>query len=352
MGKRVYLIIPDLHLGNVKAANRKNYRAEVEYVESELLKIAIKYRKQSYNVVALLLGDIFHNSYSDVTTALIDKDFLDLWQKKIGQLYTVVGNHELSYYKANPFYTAIRTIDSERLQRVMNKVWMPLGTSNTLNVVDRLDDGEVHFYFNHFGTGIQLPDEIGVNIGLFHQDVLDPEIKSATSHNGINLDYVKATSVEKSGILDGYQYCYFGHLHTVYGVWKANETFLVYLGSLGRPNETEVRDDLLERNIPGVIIDDGTFVKIEDNFIQLMSREECIFEDVVTKMQQKSQDTKEITEARNYVPLGDDPVKNILVRFAENPGIVGLVNDLAYSEYDTRYVELERKMRKLGVRNK
>ena len=350
MAKRAYLIIPDLHLGNIKSANRIDYRRELQVAEEALLRTAIKYRKQGYEVVAMLLGDVFHGSYSDVTTALLDKDFLDLWKKKVGPLYTVVGNHELSYYKANPFYTAIATIESERLQRITNKVWTPLGTTNTLEVVDRVTDGEVTFYFNHYGTGIQQPGD-GINIGLFHQDILDPEIKSAVSREGSRIDYVKTTAIERSGILDGYQYCYFGHLHTVYGVWKAKDTFLVYLGSLGRTNETEVRDDFLERNIPAVLVDDGVFKGIEDNFIMLLPRAECIREDVVNNMREDYQQTKEIKEAREYVPLSDDPVANVLSMYAENPGVTALVNELWTNEYDTRAIELRRKMRKLGIGN-
>ena len=63
-------------------------------------------------------------------------------------------------------------------------------------------------------------------------------------------------------------------------------------------------------------------------------------------------ETKITKEARSYVPLGDDPIQNMMTRFAENPGIIQLLKDLDHSEYDTRAVELQRKMRELHIGNK
>ena len=99
MSKNVYLIIPDVHLGNISSANRINYRAEMEYVQGEMLKIAAKYKSEGYAIKTLFLGDIFHNSYKSVTEALIDYSFLQAWRNKVGECFSVIGNHELTYYK-------------------------------------------------------------------------------------------------------------------------------------------------------------------------------------------------------------------------------------------------------------
>lgn len=347
MGKTVYLIIPDLHLGNIMAANRINYRAEMEFVQGELLKIAIKYKRQGFTVKTLFLGDIFHHSYKNVTEALTDYSFLQAWFNKVGECYTVLGNHELTYYKANPFYNAIRSIDSESVVKIKNKVWTPLGAVNVLNVVDELHDGEVGFYFNHYGTGIHSCKDDKVKIGLFHQDIIDTSIANDTNTSGRRIDWLKPVELERQSILDEYDYCFFGHLHTVYGVWKTEKTFLVYLASLGRTNETEVRDDFLERNIPGVIVEDGVFCGIEDNVIQLMKREECISEEVVEAMRASYAEAKERAGLRDYIAMNDTPINNIKHLFVEYPAIVRILEDLESNEVDTRFNEIQELYRRL-----
>ncbi len=351
MEKNVYLVIPDMHLGNIFAANRKDYRAETVHWQRQLLQIAAKYKAAGCKITLLPLGDIYHNSYKNVTEALVDNEFIGVLKEKVGDIYTVMGNHELTYYKANPFYTAIRSVDSERVQGIVNKVWTPLGVRNIINVVDTLQDGEVTFYFNHYATGVQQPKSgEGVSIGLFHQDIIDPQIKAEVERSDTRLQFVNSTSMDD--YLGDYDYCFFGHLHSVYGVWKSNKTFYVYLASLGRTNVTEVRDDFLERNVPAVIVEDGKFNKVEDNFIQLLPRAECVLEEAVTEMKSDYQLTKELQEVRNYIPLGDDPVQNLRMRFADNAGISVLLNELITRDIDSRQLELKRKMRELNIGNK
>lgn len=350
MAKNAYLVITDLHFGNLVTTTRVNYRDENFDVMKKLLNIAVKYRQRGYVVTALLLGDVFHNSYKDVTEALLDKDFFNLWKLKIGDIYTVMGNHEFTYYRANPFYTAIASIESERVNRVSNKIWTPVGTMNVFRVVDELKDGEVTFYFNHYNTGVQQPHG-DVNIGLFHQELLDPQIANEVRFSSNKLNWTKKTELENSGILSGYRYCFLGHMHTVYGVWKAGDTYLQYLASLGRTNETEVGNNFLERNVPAVIVEDGKFIAVEDNFITLLPREDCIVEEVITRNHEKYEEQKEVKVLRNYIPYGDDPMENIEKIFREDAGILEIIHDLSVSEEDSRIRNIKRKMRALGIGN-
>ena len=347
MSKNVYLIIPDVHLGNISSANRINYRAEMEYVQGEMLKIAAKYKSEGYAIKTLFLGDIFHNSYKSVTEALIDYSFLQAWRNKVGECFSVIGNHELTYYKANPFYHAIRSINSESVTNIKNKVWTPLGFENVINVVDELHDGEVGFYFNHYGTGIRKCSGDNIKVGLFHQDIVDSSIINETNEKGRRLDWVKPVEIEKHSILDDYDYCFFGHMHTISGVWKTEKTFLVYLASLGRTNETEVKDDFLTRNIPGVIVKDGVFEGIEDNIIQLMPRASCIKEDVAETMREAYAEVKERSEIRHSVSASDDPILNLRSLFVESPEIIKMLDDLEYSEIDSRFNEIQDIFRRL-----
>lgn len=352
MGKNAYLVITDLHFGNFVTSSRTDYRKEVSLVKHKLLEIAIKYKKQGYCVKALLLGDIFHSGYRDVTDALTDANFIELLKQSIGDVYSVVGNHELTYYRANPFYTMISSINSKRLQSVTDKVWQPLGMANTINVVDELKDGEVTFFFNHYGTGVQSAEMVdGVKIGLFHQELVDNQIVDEMKRSGTKY-FGKPMALEESGTLDGYDYCFFGHLHTVYGIWKSKETFLYYLGSLGRTNETEVSDNFLERNVPVVLVEDGVFKGVQDNLFQLMQRGDCISEDRVAENRIKSQKTKAVKQLREYTPISDDPIVNVKAQFCEEPLVLTVIQDLLVKDEDCRIISLKRKLRKLGIGNK
>lgn len=350
MGKNAYLVIPDLHLGNMITKNRINYRKEMIQVEVELMKIAARYLQNGYHVIALFLGDIFHNSYKDVTEALLDKDFITNWRFKIGEIYSVMGNHEFTYYKANPFYTLVHEIEADSVKLITNKVWLPLGATNVIRVVDTLIDGEVSFQFNHFGTGVHQSNN-KVNIGLFHQELVDPQIRAEVESKLGKTVYSRTIDLDNSNILTQYDYCFFGHMHLLYGVWKSGNTYLCYLGSLGRTNETEVRDDFLERNIPVVLVDDGVFNRIEDNFITLMDRHSTINETVVADAQKRNMKAKELHELRNYIPLQDDPIQNVYEMFCEEPSVVRILDDLKIAETDTRLTLLRANAGRLNIGN-
>lgn len=352
MEKNVYLVITDLHFGNFVASSRTDYRKEVTFVKRKLLEIAIKYKRQGYNVKALLLGDIFHSGYRDVTEALTDSNFIEMWKYSIGDVYSVIGNHELTYYRANPFYTMISSMNSKRLQSITNKVWQPLGMSNTISVIDELKDGNVTFLFNHYGTGVQSAEAInGVKIGLFHQELVDNQIVEEMKRSGAKY-FGKPMALEDSGTFDGYDYCFFGHLHTIYGIWKSNGTYLYYLGSLGRTNETEVSNNFLERNVPAILIEDGLFAGVQDNLFELMAREDCISEGKVVENKIKNQKAKSVKQLREYVPVGDDPIENVRAQFYEDPLVLTVIQDLLVKDEDCRIISLKRKLRELGIGNK
>lgn len=350
MAKNAYMIITDLHLGNIAATSRIDYRNEITRVKTALLETAMKYKKCGWNVIALMLGDVFHGSYRDVTTALMDADFINLWRLKIGEIYTVLGNHELTYYKANPFYALIASVESERVCNIINKVWTPLGLSNVVRIVDRLVDGEVCFYFNHYSTGIQKPGSEECAIGLFHQDIIDRQIVEEVQQRYNKSYYGNTVALETSGILDGYKHCYFGHIHTVYGIWKANDVYLHYLASLGRTNEKEVSDDFLERNIPVILVEDGRYRGQEDNFIQLLSRSECISESEVEINHEIYLGRKERKDIREYKPILDDPVNDLEIFFQEDLDASRILTELRDSRCSW-LITLKSRLRGIGIEN-
>ena len=118
--------------------------------------------------------------------------------------------------------------------------------------------------------------------------------------------------------LEGYDYCFMGHMHKVYGMWdwtsefSGRVTHLQYLASLGRPNRTDVDNRFLERDVPAVIVTDGKLETIEHNLFRLPSEEECIKSDVVELQKAQYERVKVHRNIQGYNPTEDEPVVNIL----------------------------------------
>ena len=346
MAKNAYLIVSDLHISYKSLANRINYRNEIDYVQSELIQVAKKYRNYGYTVKLLLLGDVFHNSYQSVFNALIDSDFFKMWKQVFGDIYSVLGNHELSYYDSNPFYSLVTEVESKKVKDIPGKICTPIGVLPVISVPDTLCDGNVIFYFNHYACPIaKVEDTNKINIGLFHQEIVDHSIKAkmeTTLGSGI---FANTVSIDSSGILNDYDYCFFGHMHKIYGMWQTDSnTVLCYLASLGRTNETEVNDNFLERNIPVILVDDGNFIAAEDNKFLLMPRSECVNTALVEKAKKTYEIEKMRKAAKTYVPIGDDPLKNLRQVFQECPKHLDVLNAFISAVDDPIYLDLNRRI--------
>lgn len=313
-----YLLITDLHDSDTNIPNRNNYLEEVFYVKMQIKNIADKYVDNGCVVFPIFLGDVFNRSYKSIVACQQSNNFIVGLSEIYGKCYSVVGNHETSFYKNNPFWGLINHVDSQRLEMLDRRVWQPNGIINILNVVDLIQDGEVNIYFNHYGTGVAETEKGKVNIGLFHSDYLYRGITTYIKETeGIDLWDNNIIYLDDTELLDGYDYAFFGHLHDIYGKWDwLNEvtnhlTKLYHLASLGRPKHTEVRDNFLERNLPVILVKDGKFSGIEDNKITLPSREQCVKEEVVIKQQEGREKLKAKKELVDYYPTLDNPIQNI-----------------------------------------
>lgn len=332
--KNAYVIVTDAHLFYKNLRNRINYQLETDVVWRKIYEVVRKYAG-SWNVNVLFLGDIFHRGYQDPFSAITGNNMIKALREEVCGVYTVLGNHEVSYYKDNPFYTLISDVESQRVKDAGLKVCKPVGLSNVVRVVDELVDGEVTFYFNHHGTGIAETKGTGVNIGLFHQDIVSPAvIEHAEEILGTNI-YAKTMDVEGQGILNGYNYSFFGHMHQVFGMYaQENGSILYYLGSLGRTSTVEVNDNFLTRDIPVVLVEDGRFVGIEKNLFELPKRDDCVLVDDVEEDREKYEARKDIKAAREYSFNGDDPMQELLARLNDNIVATQIAKELAVSPID------------------
>lgn len=266
--KNVYLLMTDLHADTEKA-NRLNYFGEVLTAMQDTLNIAQKYKDAGYNVNMMFLGDVFDTGSSNPSDAMQLMEVFYFFTSMFSQVWSVVGNHEISYAENNPFWYLVAEMQDESLSMVRRFI-QPRGLTSRIVVPDRVTDGDTVFYFNHYGTPAKTPDTGKIRIGLFHQNVGSNEICKM---------WGTFDNVEEAAYIQGYNYCYFGHMHLAHGEYWLNEQHTCkgeWLGTIGRTKVDEIQDDCLEVNIPAVIVVDGKFVTIESNYITLKNREETV----------------------------------------------------------------------------
>lgn len=263
-----YILITDLHIAHDKE-NRIDYFGECLHALESVINISSKYKSYGWRTIGIMLGDVFDGS---VTTPGDAMALLELFKYFVGsfdEMYSVVGNHEITYCRDNPYWFCISGVEDGRLSNLKRGI-QPKGMQNYFRVVDKLKDGDVVFYFNHYGVEPVCADVGEVRIGLFHQNVGSPEVCRM---------WGEYTDVESASFVQTYDYLFFGHLHNGKGKFyltPEHNRCAEWLGTLGRTSVSEVNDGDLEVNVPAVCVDDGRFVGIEDNCVKLMEFGKCV----------------------------------------------------------------------------
>lgn len=269
MAKNVYLLITDLHL-DVSKDNRFNYLSEILDAMQQVMEIASAYReKVDGKLVAMLLGDVFDGSSNVPGESMMLLEIMKYFLSVFDQAYAVVGNHEITYQRDNPFWYMASSIEDADLLQYRRAI-QPKGITEYFTIPSTVSDGEVVFYFNHYGIQAKAAPEGTWRIGLFHQNV---------GSNDICKMWGTFDNVEQAAYVQSYTHCFFGHMHMAKGAYWLNEEHTCkgeWLGSLGRTSVTEIAEGTRDVNVPAVIIEDGKLVAIEDNPVALKSFEECV----------------------------------------------------------------------------
>lgn len=266
--KNVYLVVTDLHC-DVEKANRVNYFGEVLQAIQDIMLIADKYRKEGASVKLIFLGDVFDAGLNNPNDAMQLMEVFYYFCSIFDGVWSVVGNHEISYAKNNPFWFLVSDLQDESL-RSLKRFIQPRGLTGRIVVPSTIVDGDTVMYFNHFGTPAKAPTEGEVRIGLFHQNV---------GSNDICKMWGTFDDVEEASYVQAYNYLFFGHMHLAKGAFWLNEERTCrgeWLGTIGRTKVDEIQDDCLEVNIPAIEVCDGHFCAVHDNIIQLWPRERAI----------------------------------------------------------------------------
>lgn len=309
--KDAYLVITDLHFDYSKANRLDYFRESLNNIEN-IMGIAAKYKEKGYSVNACFLGDVFDSSFSNVMEAMQAVDIFKFFCSNFTNVYSVVGNHEITYAKNNPFWVLTANVEAESISSI-KRYLKPIGICGTLVVPDVIKNGDTTIYFNHFGTTAKVPNTKGVNIGLFHQNV---------GSNDICKMWGTFDDIKDADYVLGYNYCFFGHMHMAKGAYWLNKTQTCkgeWLGTLGRTKITEIEDDNLQVNVPAILIDDGVFKCVEDNHFNLPPYKECVDQKKVEASKVGEEIVKEHQKVVNKVSLGKTLYETLEMSLADTP---------------------------------
>lgn len=335
----VYLVVTDLHY-NVSKEHRINYFGEVIGIVQQILDISEGYKQKGCNVHLLFLGDIIDASLSKVEDAMRCQDLFSYIASQVDSVSTVLGNHEENNITDNPFWFLVSSIEDESIAGLHRPV-QPKGISNLISVPSKIVDGEVTFYFNHYGTEPKVPvNGSGVAIGLFHQNV---------GSNNICKMWGTFDDVEQASYVLPYNYCFFGHMHLAVGKYYLNESktcVCEWLGTCVGTNVNEVKSLARELNIPAVIVSDGHFISVEDNYIQRSDPDRVID---FAKLTFTEEANKKLAEVKS-IPLRPMTEESLFARVRQSAEDLhmGFLVDLLAEGYDPTYYEYRKGLQEVA----
>lgn len=245
--KSRFYIIPDTHFWDKNLANRNDYLEECANIYDFLLKMLSSPNDNIEKIYIIFLGDIFHNKFTKDTNYNAWIQNLLILRSKCNGIFSVVGNHELTYAAHNPFWGLLNEIESTV---VKNLGCSAMGKLQIIRIPDYLDIFNYRLNFNHYGSGIANVKD-SHNILLCHNYWMSSEIINSLKITGefqTNLNYLKYNTIQDGCALQYFEEAFFGHNHMLIGDYNfkwANENFKEtnahFCGSLGLTTKNEVK---------------------------------------------------------------------------------------------------------------
>lgn len=342
-------IIPEPHLWDKTFKNRKSYPDEVMGYMQQVMEIISGYEGKR---VIIFPGDIFHRSYGGIdgiiTTFNLFKDLNTLTDNNV---FSCVGNHELSFTYNNPFWIMAEDYTTRYVNLHGLKAF---GTMHPgIKVVDELDIEDIRFLFGHYCRK-DLADTSGKDlVFITHNSLLEPEIDKYVSDKfGIEskTEYMHTVGI-KSGegipVTEKLKYVFVGHMHTFFGKFNVEENvqgtdlqfLLQYMGSFGRTSISEVNNVNLARVIPHFAITEDSCDYVPIDFM-LKPREDIVLEQVVLENAAKAKNIKTMRQLVETSSFGDTPEQRIDRRLAENPFLLELFHSVYSNELNADITDI------------
>ena len=307
------VIISDRHIWNKNIKTIPNYLQEIERINQEIYSCI----RECENPVAIHVGDLYHQSIQSSDLAerysVYPKTMHIMTNKRN---YSVVGNHEITYSRNNPFWN-LASLNSDFILKKSHSVVDEISLTNTellklkkdspIKIYDELRIGKTLFVFGHYSAlfteELDLTDIDDVYV-ISHNAILEDEIAEALLENGMqnNIQYLHAKNIFNSGVLPDtvkLRGVFVGHMHTAYGKFNIEEDnknfFIQYLGSLARTQVGEFTENNT-RILPILRIRDGKVQSIDYHEITLAARHLSIDKNLVEANREKREVTKKHDE--------------------------------------------------------
>lgn len=267
------LVIPEPHISCTNINGRQDYVGEIKNYMNEVLTAVID-ETDITNV--MFVGDIFNKGFKDIDEYMYWVDWFNnlnnILTSRNGKVYSVVGNHELSFSRNNPFWrlTSLEDNGFKTNFNWSNKAVQPKGNKSIISVCDVVDvSDKVTVFLCHY-EAIQYCKNVveehikqyggsKQRICLCHNSIISSTIANVLKKNyGRDplTHYIKHENIESLDFFHLFDVVYNGHMHKAFSNFtltneeNGKETRLFYLGSLGRTNSEEVNDADLVRMIP------------------------------------------------------------------------------------------------------
>lgn len=314
-----YMIIPDLHYWYKNISCRKDYLGEIDEALNNIFMIIAS--DETINNV-ILAGDIYHRGFNDLDSSRAIKRYWSelkhMLNSRGGELYAVIGNHEFSFSKNNPFWLQDDVI---------------------FKTPEDIFDNGVHFYLESYHSKKSIRefrDKVDANICITHNEVLPPEMAEFVRRESGRRVFTsnKCTSFSRYNV----DALFVGHMHQVVDTFMVNDegrNFEVqYLGSIGRTSVEEISNDFRQRNLPVVevgIDKDGNEGKglftVTQMLLELREYHETVISEQVEKSRKVREKQKEMRELK-LQKVTDDPIEEF--KREVNSSTISDIVDCAY----------------------
>lgn len=316
------VIIPEQHLWNKAITSVPSMLQDNDEIINELCKII----DSLDNPVVIFDGDIWHRGVPNTEESLKMMGYpLALYEKTGGKVFSVVGNHEITYKKNNIFW-GISSIESPYIQSTIRTKYIV--ENPLIKIVDELCIGDLCVIFGHYGRtfitdSLDVPEDIKHAVYITHNSFGDSEIFKLLNSKGqgIQESFMNVQDISVPGVLPPIkclENVYVGHMHKAHGVFQVNGKYgdqdcdfkLRYLASLGRTSHSEYTDDVV-REIPILHIRDGKYTGETLETITLKEREVAVDEEIVAINKEKYDRDVEIRQLRAVKVYNNDLVTSI-----------------------------------------
>lgn len=324
------IVIPEPHISSENISGRKDYINEIKGYMNEILECIVEDENIQW---VSFVGDIFNRGFNNVDEYLEWVDWFisldSLMKSRNGCVLSAVGNHELSFSKANPFWrlTSMRDGGFNTNVTWSGKSVQPKGLRSVIYVEDVFDLNDKYtLFFCHY-DGIEYCKKLveehiekygdsKQRICICHNSIISSGI-ARTLRDNYGRDplthYIKYEHIDSMNLFEKFDYVFNGHMHKAYSRFviedsNGHKTRLIYLGSLGRTNSDEINDSDLERVCPYIDVDTDDYGGIG---IELTNRRDTLVEGYDLTKVEKKVDVERYKEICSSIIDLENPVKEL-----------------------------------------